>query len=72
MQPVTLRPSDESDAAALERLAQLDSRQLPPGPHLLAIRGGQLHAAISLSTGTVIADPFRPTADLCELLERSA
>jgi hypothetical protein len=72
MQPVTLRPADESDADSLERLAQLDSRQLPPGPHLLAIRGGRLAAAISLSTRTVIADPFRPTADLCELLERTA
>ena len=72
MQPVTLRPADVSDAAALERLAQLDSRQLPPGPHLIAIRGGDLAAAISLSTGTVIADPFRPTADLRELLVRSA
>ena len=72
MQPVTLRLANAGDAAALERVAQRDSAPLPPAPHLVALREGRIDAAISLATGVVVADPFRPTADLCELLEGSA
>jgi hypothetical protein len=68
MDPITLRLADASDAADLRRLAQVDSRPLPPGPHLLAIRDGRVEAAISLSTREVIADPFQRTAELCKLL----
>jgi hypothetical protein len=68
MDPVTLRLADGSDAAELRRLSQVDSRPLPPGPHLVAIRDGRIDAAISLSTRCVIADPFQRTAELCELL----
>jgi hypothetical protein len=66
--PVTLRLADQADAAGLGRLADLDSRPLPPGPHLVAERDRRLEAAISLATGELIADPFRRTAELCELL----
>jgi hypothetical protein len=66
--PVTLRLADDTDDAALDRLAQLDSRHLPPGPHLLAERDGRIEAAICLATGDLVADPFRRTAELCELL----
>ena len=66
--PITLRLGLPADLAALERLAQLDSRQLPPGPHLLAERDGRIDAAISLVTSEQIADPFRRTAELCALL----
>ena len=66
--PVTLRLASDSDVEALDRLAELDSRPLPPSPHLLGERGGRLEAAISLATGELIADPFRRTAELCELL----
>ena len=40
----------------------------PPGPHLVAERGGRIEAAISLATGVLVADPFLRTAELCELL----
>jgi hypothetical protein len=66
--PITLRLALPADLAALERLAQLDSRHLPPGPHLLAERDRRIDAAISLATGEQIADPFRRTAELCALL----
>jgi len=56
------------DGAALRRLAELDCSRLPPGPHLVADRAGRIDAALSLVTGGLIADPFNPTADLCELL----
>jgi hypothetical protein len=68
MQPVTLRLANSGDAPALARVAQRDSAPLPSGPHLVALREGRIDAAISLATGAVVADPFRPTADLCELL----
>jgi hypothetical protein len=66
--PVTIRLAAADDTAVLERLAQLDTRPLPPGPHLLAERDAQIEAAISLATGELVADPFRRTAELCELL----
>jgi hypothetical protein len=63
-----LRLADEDDVAAVERLAELDSCLLPPGPYLVAERDRRIDAAISLATGQLVADPFRRTAELCELL----
>lgn len=68
MVPVTLRLATTGDDTALERLAGLDSRPLPPGPHLVAEREGRLDAALSLRTDELVADPFRPTAALCDVL----
>jgi len=65
---VTIRPAREEDAAELRRLAQLETKAPTPGPHLLALREGVAVASISLATGEILADPFRPTADLQELL----
>jgi hypothetical protein len=66
--PITLRLAEQTDDGALRRLAERDSATVPPGPHLLAIRDGDLEAAISLSTGEIVADPFRHTAEARELL----
>jgi hypothetical protein len=66
--PVTLRLAAAADRAALDRLAQRDCRPLPPGPHLVAQREGRIEAAVSLASGELVADPFRRTAELCELL----
>ena len=66
-EPVALRLA-ACDLGALERLAELDSRPLPPGPHLIAERDGEIRAALSLATREIVADPFRRTAELCELL----
>jgi hypothetical protein len=69
MDAVTLRLANAADGGALQRLAELESRRFPPpGPHLVGVRDGRVDAAISLSSGEVIADPFRRTAELCELL----
>lgn len=65
---LALRLAGCTDLEALERLAALDSRPLPPGPHLVAERDGRIDAALSLATHELIADPFRRTAELCELL----
>jgi hypothetical protein len=65
---VELRLAGGRDAAALRRVAERDSRALPPGPHLLVVRGGRIDAALCLSTGEAVADPFVRTAELIELL----
>jgi hypothetical protein len=67
-EPVALRLAACSDLDALERLAELDTRPLPPGPHLVAEREGRIDAALSLSSGETIADPFRPTGELVSVL----
>jgi hypothetical protein len=68
-----IRRTTPDDAAQLMRLAALDS-QRPLGPDaLVAIVGGQIQAAVSLADGRAVADPFRPTAELVDLLRmRSA
>jgi hypothetical protein len=66
--PITVRLAAPADEGALVRLAGLDSRPLPPGPHVVAEREGRIDAALSLSTGELVADPFRRTAELCDLL----
>jgi hypothetical protein len=68
MSEIRLSLAGRSDRAALERLAILDERSVPPPPHLLAVRDGEPCAALSLVTGEVVADPFRRTAELVELL----
>jgi hypothetical protein len=65
---ITLRFGFPDDASALNQLASLDSSEPPQQPVLLAEVGGELRAALSLSTGAVVADPFCPTEALVELL----
>jgi hypothetical protein len=69
---IVLRRAVSSDAAALSRLAQLDSARLPRGPYLLAERDGALVAAVAVPSGVAFADPFTPTADAVELLRKWA
>lgn len=66
---LAIRRAGPADAAALRRLAELDSAPSPaPGPVLVAEVGGELRAALLLETGAAIADPFHPTAELVSLL----
>src|SRR5262249_40671827 len=65
---VTIRLSSAEDRGALRRLAQLDSQRPPAGESLLAIVDGEVWAALPLGGGDAIANPFRPTADIVELL----
>jgi hypothetical protein len=68
MDPVVLRMAEPQDAEALRRVAERDSAVIPAAPQLLAELGGELIAAILVVDGARIADPFRPTAGLVELL----
>ena len=69
---ISIRPATEADSPTLLRLAALDSAPAPRGPVLVADLGGEIVAARSLTRARSIADPFRPTADIRELLELRA
>ena len=71
--PVTIRLATAGDdEAAITRVADRDSRQVPAGPWLVAERAGTIEAVLSLSSGEIVADPFRRTLELVELLRRRA
>jgi hypothetical protein len=63
-----IRRATDADAAALATLAGVDSQRVPTGPVLVAEVDGELWAAESLTGGGSIADPFKPTAEVRELL----
>lgn len=65
---VVIRSAREADAAALQRLAELDSATTPAAPVLVAESRGELRAAVSLRDGAAIADPFVPSAEMVALL----
>jgi hypothetical protein len=70
---ITIRPGYADDERALHRLAALDSAaSLPPAPLLVAELDGELSAALSLTDGSAVADPFRPTAEIVALLRAHA
>ena len=67
---VVIRAARGSDGAALDDLARLDSQRPLAGDVLVAEQHGALVAA--LSADRVIADPFRHTADVVDLLRLRA
>lgn len=69
---LVVRMLDDADGPAVERLAELDSSELPAGRLLGANSDGKLIAALSLDDETVIADPFRNTRGAVELLRLRA
>jgi hypothetical protein len=70
--PITIRRAAPSDLATLDRLARLDSQRLTPGPHLVALTGDRIVAAVDLHDGRWIADPFELTEHVVELLKERA
>jgi hypothetical protein len=69
---VAIRPARPTDGSAIERLAQLDTAPRPDGELLLAERNGEVVAALPLDGGRPVADPFRRTAGVVELLSLRA
>jgi hypothetical protein len=65
---IVIRPAGAADEDTVRRVAQRDSRAVPEGELLIAAVGGEVRAAISLSTGEVIADPFQRTEELVRVL----
>jgi hypothetical protein len=73
MTPTIIIRSPRSDeASAIRRLAYLDSRRPLSGDVLVAFVDGEPLAALALADGSVVADPFRHTADVVELLRLRA
>ncbi len=64
---VTIRSATWADVERVELLAELDSAEVPPAPHVLAFVGDELWAAVSVVSGAVIADPFRPSEAVAAL-----
>jgi hypothetical protein len=69
---VILRRARADDAADLIRLAGLDSARPLTGPALIAEENGAIAAALCLSTGRAVADPFVASLHLVELLRQHA
>ena len=69
---VTIRSATWADMERVELLADLDSAEVPPAPHVLAFVGDELWVAVSVTSGAVIADPFRPSAAVAALARERA
>jgi hypothetical protein len=65
---ISIRLARREEEAAIERLAQLAERPVPTGRALVAEVDGELWAALPLSTGNLIVDPFRPASEIRQLL----
>jgi hypothetical protein len=70
--PITIRRFAAHDAAAVARIAALDSGHAPEGDAMLAFEGGELRVVLPLDGGRPLADPFHRTAELVELVRYSA
>jgi hypothetical protein len=67
---VLLRTARADDEADLVRLAALDSARPLPGPALVAEADGTIVAALCLTTGRAVADPFTCSLHLVAFLRR--
>jgi hypothetical protein len=68
MTNLTIRLATSDDAFAVRRLAVVDSSDPPTGSLLIAEVDDELWAALSLDTGAAVADPFRPSGEVVDLL----
>ena len=66
---ITLRPAGPDDAPAIRELAYLDNARQLRGDVIAAFQGGRPTAAMSLSDGRDVADPFTLSAGAVRLLE---
>ena len=70
--PIVIRSAADADAPAIDRLGLLDGHRLPAGERLVAEAGGQILAAAEVSSGATIADPFKPTGAIAQLVAMRA
>jgi hypothetical protein len=67
-----IRHANTDDQRGLCELADLDSQRPLSGPVLIGEIDGALSAALSLTDGRLIADPFQRTAVLSQVLRMRA
>jgi len=65
---ITIRRAGPQDRATLDRIAGRDSIVLPDDDFLIAEVAGEAWAAIGTRTGALVADPFRRSGEVAELL----
>ena len=65
---LTIRPATTLDAFAVARLVEMEEADPLAGDALLAELDGAVIAAVSLRDDRVVADIFRPTADVARML----
>ena len=66
---ITIRHATHNDVTAVRHLAALDESDAPQGDALLAFVDGELVAARSVKDSVAVADPFRRTRHVLELLD---
>lgn len=69
---MVIRIAAAADRRSLERLTELDSTEAPTGATLIGELRERPVAALSLSDGKIIADPFVATSDIVALLRLRA
>jgi hypothetical protein len=69
---VAVRLARPEDDEAIRRVASLDGKKAPEGRVLVAEADGEIIAALALSGGHAVADPFRWTSDVLALMEMRA
>jgi hypothetical protein len=69
---IAIRAAHAEDELTLRRLAALDSARPLTGDALLAVVDEEPVAAIGLTDGRIVANPFRRTADVVDLLRLRA
>lgn len=70
--PIVVRQASPNDQRALARLAALDSSEQLAGDALIGELGSRPVAALSLTDGRVVADPFVATGPVVQLLRLRA
>jgi hypothetical protein len=66
---ITIRHATDNDVTAVRHLAALDESDAPQGDALLAFVDGELVAARAVADSVAVADPFRRTRHVLELLD---
>jgi len=66
---VTIRPAERADILAVRRLAEASERRFPTGLSSWPRVDSTLVAALPLKEDYVLADLWRPTGDVVQLLE---
>lgn len=62
VESISIRRAVAADGPAIAQIAELESKPVPTGRPVVALRGGRLAAVLDPDTGAVLADPFLPTA----------
>ena len=65
---LTLRPANDADRPAIDRLVEMEEADAVTGEALLAELDGYVIAALSMADDRAVADIFRPTAGIVRLL----